>query len=137
MATDGNSDEAARLALATFRLARHFERNPALVSYLVAIVIQGMAAESANRALQTGPVSKEVRQALDAELAVQERMEGYARMIRTERAFDLDSFPRLAVFATSGCIAVGIGTGRSRSISMSWQTVSNWLPITTLIANRN
>ena len=65
-----------------------------LVSYLVALTIRGIAVESANWALQTGPVSKEVRQALDAELAIQERMEGYAWTIKSERAFGLDSFRR-------------------------------------------
>jgi hypothetical protein len=93
--TDGNSNEAARLAIATFRLARHFERNPILVSYLVALTIQDMATNVANRALQVGPVSQEVRQALDVELALQEPMEGYMRAIKSDRAFGLDSFQAL------------------------------------------
>ena len=48
--------------------------------------------ESANEALQTGPISKEVRDALDAELAIQERMEGFAWAIKSERAYVLESF---------------------------------------------
>ncbi len=46
-----------------------------------------MAVQSANVALQTGPISKEVRDALDAELAVQERMEGFAWALKSDRAW--------------------------------------------------
>jgi hypothetical protein len=89
---DGDRDEAVRMALATFRLARHLDRSPLLVSYLVALAIRGMAVEEANLALQAGPVSKEVRQALDGELAIQERMAGYAWTIKSDRAYGLDEF---------------------------------------------
>ena len=68
---------------------------PLLVSYLVAITIQRHCGRSMRIGLlQAGPVSKEVRQALDAELAIQERMEGYAWTIKSERAFGLDILPR-------------------------------------------
>jgi hypothetical protein len=93
-AIDGNCDEAARMALATFKLTRHIERNPSLVSYLVALAIRSMAAEEANFALQTGPLSKELRQALDAELANQERIDGYVWAIKSGRAYEIDSFNR-------------------------------------------
>jgi hypothetical protein len=89
---DGNCDEAASMALAIFRLARHAEHTPMLTGYLVAVTIQNIAVNCANNALQAGPVSQETRRALDAELAVQERMEGYARAIKSDRAFGLDSF---------------------------------------------
>ena len=42
--------------------------------------------------MQTGPVSKGIRDALETELAIQERMDGYAGMMKSERAFGLDSF---------------------------------------------
>ena len=93
-AIDGDCDEAARMALATFKLTRHIERNPSIVSYLVAITIRSMAVEEANFALQAGPVSKELRQSLDAELAIQERMDGYVWAIKSGRAYEIDSFNR-------------------------------------------
>jgi hypothetical protein len=89
LVAEGNCDDAVRTALLTFRLARHFDRNPLLVGYLVALAVRGMAIESANEALQTGPVSKEVREALDAELAIQERMDGSPAALKSERAFML------------------------------------------------
>ena len=55
---EGNYDEALRTALLLFRLAHHYERNPALTGYLVAATIQGIAVDCANAALQAGPVSK-------------------------------------------------------------------------------
>ena len=90
---DGNLDEAIRTALADLRLARHIDRNPLLVSYLVGLAVRGIGVESANRALQAGPVSKEVRQALDAELAAQAPMNGFASALKSERAFMLALYP--------------------------------------------
>jgi hypothetical protein len=95
LAAEGNRDEAVQTALTIFRLARHFDRYPMIVGYLVAIAVRRYAIDAANEALQSGPVSKEVRDALDAELARQERMEGYAWMIKSERTYGLDSFRTL------------------------------------------
>ena len=92
LVNEGNRDEAVRTALIIFRLAHHLERNPTFINYLVVLTAQGIATESTNAALQAGPVSKEVHDALDAELALQERMGGYTWAIKSERAFGLDSF---------------------------------------------
>jgi hypothetical protein len=88
----GNRDDAVRTVLTMFQLARHFDCNPTIVSYLVAIAVRGMAVDLANQALQTGPVSQEVRDALDGELAAQQRMDGYVWMFKTERAYGIDWF---------------------------------------------
>jgi hypothetical protein len=89
---EGNYNEAARMALCILRLARHFQRNPLVVGYLVTITIRGIGVEEANAALQTGAVSKDIRDALDAELAVQEGMDGAVWAFRSDRAFTIDSF---------------------------------------------
>jgi hypothetical protein len=91
LVAEGKQDEAVRTSLLTLRLARHFDRNPTIVGYLMALAIRGSAIERANEALQTGPVSKEVRNALDAELAVHERMEGLKWAMKSERAYSLSS----------------------------------------------
>jgi hypothetical protein len=90
LTAEGNRDEAVRTAVTVFRLARHFDRNSMVVGYLVAIVVRMYAIQSANEALQTGPVSQPVGEALEAELAIQERMDGYSGMIGGERAFGLE-----------------------------------------------
>ena len=99
-----------RTALVIFRLARHFDRNPMIVGYLIAIAVRGYGNRSANEALQTGPVSKEVRDALDAELAIQERMEGFVWAMKSERAMcefrhEMPDSPHRRPVATSGSSA--------------------------------
>ena len=86
LVAEGNYDEAVRTALVIFRLAHHCERNPTIVGYLVAVTLQGIAVDSANAVLQAGPVSKEVRDALDAELArLTSRMDGLRTGTQSER----------------------------------------------------
>lgn len=92
LVVEGNRNETVRMALAIFRLAHHAERIPTLTGYLVALTIQGVAVNCANMALQAGPVSQELRLSLDAELAIQERMEGYTWAFKSERVFMLESF---------------------------------------------
>ncbi|MGO8690743.1 MAG: hypothetical protein ACLQLG_14060 [Thermoguttaceae bacterium] len=88
----GNYDDAARTAVVLFRLARHYRRNPFLINYLVALTMQGMAVDSANTVLQAGPVSSGVRGALDRELAIQERMEGFVWTLKSEQAYMVEMF---------------------------------------------
>lgn len=92
LVAEGDRDEAVRTSLVIFRLGRHFDRNPLIIGGLVALAVRGSAIVSVNAALQTGPVSKQIREALDAELALQERTEAYTWGLRSERAFTLDSF---------------------------------------------
>ena len=91
LAAEGKRDEAVRTALLIFRLARHFEHNPTIVSYLVSIAVRGIAIDSANDALQTGPVSKEVRDSLDAELSIQQPMTGFAWALKSERTYVVEA----------------------------------------------
>ncbi len=92
LVAEGNRDEAVRTALLVFRLARHFDHNPMIINYLVAIAVRGYAIRSANEALQTGPVSKEVRDALDSELAIQQPMEGFVWAFKSERPYVVAKF---------------------------------------------
>ena len=92
LAGTGDRDEAVRTALVILRLSRHFERNPVIVGYMLAMVTRSVGIDAANLALQAGPVSDEVRQALDAELARCEGTDNYRRAITSERAFGMDCF---------------------------------------------
>lgn len=84
---EGKRDEAVHTAVLLLQLARHFDRSPLLVNYLVSAVIRGIAVDTANRALQVGPVTPQTRAALDAQLAVHEPMEGFRPVIAGERVF--------------------------------------------------
>jgi hypothetical protein len=90
LTNEGNCDEAVRTALLMLWLARGLDRNPTLMSYLGAIAIRHEATEAANLALQTGRVSERSRTAVEAELALQDKMEGYEWMIKSHRAFVVD-----------------------------------------------
>ncbi len=87
--SQGRRDEAVRLMVLLLRLTRHWDGDPALVSYLVSLACRGMALSQANLALQSGPVSKESRDGLDRELALHEPMDGYPSMFKSERALGL------------------------------------------------
>lgn len=93
LTSSGQRDESVRTALVIFRLARHADRNPMMASYLVASMMRGIALSSVNTTLHAGPVSDTVRDALDAELALHESMEGYHWAIQCERASMLNCFP--------------------------------------------
>jgi hypothetical protein len=90
----GERDEALRQAILTLQLTRHFDQMPMIVGYLTAIACRGVAMDTANRVLQAGPVSKAMRDALDAELARHDPMEGYLRTLKTERAYGVSYFFR-------------------------------------------
>jgi hypothetical protein len=92
LVAEGKHDEAVRTGLQLLRLADDFTRNPTLLAYLVANVGRNAAIVTVNLPLQTGPVTKEARHALDAELAVQERMEGFAWALKSDRSYVLESF---------------------------------------------
>lgn len=93
--TQGRRDEALRTATLLYRLSRHFDRDPVTISYLVALACRGTANDTCNKILQGGPVSKDVREALEAELARHDGMEGYVGALKTERALGLDMYGTL------------------------------------------
>ena len=95
LVAEGNRDEAVRTALAIFRLSHHCRHAFGAITYLVSDTIAEIAVNCANNALQAGPISPDVRQALDAELASQERMEGIVQAIKNERAFIIELFQNL------------------------------------------
>jgi hypothetical protein len=85
-------DEGMKTVISALQLARHFDRNPLVISYRGSVDIRASAIEVANLAMQTGPVSQETRDALDAELAVQDRLEAYTWAVSTQRALFMDEF---------------------------------------------
>ena len=85
-------DEALRDSILLVRLARHFEREPTTSGYFVALVCESMGLDMANDVLQTGPVSKELRKELDAELARFESLDGYRWVIQSERIYGLEQY---------------------------------------------
>ncbi|HBO43137.1 MAG TPA: hypothetical protein DD670_04220 [Planctomycetaceae bacterium] len=89
---DGKHDEAARSAVSLLKLTRHFDREPCMVSFLVAIACRGHAMESLNEVLQAGAISDEVSRELEDELAKHDINEAYRQALRTERPFGFAFF---------------------------------------------
>ena len=115
--TDGNCDEAARMALAIFRLARHIERNPMLVGYLVALTVQGIAVNAANRLFRRDQSRRKSTKHWTPNLPSRNAWRDTPGRSRPNGPSDsIPSDP--SRFAISGYTAVGIGTGRSRNISI-------------------
>jgi hypothetical protein len=97
LVNEGKRDEAVRTSLMIFQLARHYDRNPTLVGGLIAMAVRGNATKIANLALQTGAVPNDVRDALNKELELQERSEGFSWMMKSERAFVLWRFNTMPI----------------------------------------
>jgi hypothetical protein len=95
LAVEGKHDEALADCITILKLTRHFDREPAIVNYLVSLVSRSVAIDSANMVLQTGKVSGESRQSLEAALALHDNSEAYKHALRTERAMGLSAYQDL------------------------------------------
>ena len=104
LVAEGKYDDAVRTSLVLFRLSRLSEQTPGVLAYLVANVVDGIAIHSANLALQTGQVSPPVCDALDAELAIHERLDSLIWALKCERAYVLD---RMRTFTWRNCWFIG------------------------------
>jgi hypothetical protein len=88
----GDIDAAVKKGIALLRLSRLHNEEPLLVSYLVSIAVRGAAIRELYQALNTGPVSPELLDELDAELARNDDSRRFARMLRGERGFAMTTF---------------------------------------------
>jgi hypothetical protein len=89
---EGKCEEAMQDALTTVRLARHVEREPLMISYLVVCALRALGMHTANEALRAGPVSAKARAALDAELARADDAAAYVRALKTERVYGTEMY---------------------------------------------
>jgi hypothetical protein len=88
----GDTEAAMQHGLAMLRLARLYDNEPSMVSFLIAIAIRGIAVESLYDALSAGEVSQETHAALDAELALQDDPGRLQRALISERAMSAGWF---------------------------------------------
>jgi hypothetical protein len=83
---EGKQDEALQAGLVIFQLARHHEGEPALINGLVAQAIRGYAVDGINLVLRAGPISDQLRNQLEKELALQDDPQRLVRVMKSERA---------------------------------------------------
>jgi hypothetical protein len=88
----GQREEALATCLIMLRLARHFDRNPALVGFLVAIAVRMVAVDTTNLVLQSGPLPQSAYAALEAELARHDVPRAFQQMLPTARAVEIQEF---------------------------------------------
>jgi HAMP domain-containing protein len=93
--SESQQEEALRTCLLMFRLCRHFDREPMMNGYLVAIACRRVTLDAASAVLRAGPLSDASRDALDAELARHETVEPFEHALITERAFGLQNYREL------------------------------------------
>ncbi|MCY2987009.1 MAG: hypothetical protein NTY19_03965 [Planctomycetota bacterium] len=115
----GRRDESLRTCVIMFRLAMLIEREPTIASYHASLVWRRRAAFQANRILQAGSVSSELRQELDSELARHDTLEGFIGALRSERALGLDMYQAMC----TGEVDDKVG-GADRSML---QSVARWI----------
>jgi hypothetical protein len=87
----GRTDEALANLTMALRLTRHWRREPLLIGYLITVACEQTAMDGLDEVLRAGTPSPAARQALDAELALHDTMEGYVWALRTERTYSLSS----------------------------------------------
>jgi hypothetical protein len=91
LVAEGRIDDALANSVLVLRLTRHWRREPMLIGYLMTAACEQATMNGVNQALQAGPISPSARQALDAELALHDTMDGLLWALRSERSFSLSS----------------------------------------------
>jgi len=90
--SQGKHEEALESGILMLRLSRHFEREPTLVAYLVALACRSMGVAASDGVLRGGPVPAGVRRRLDTELALHEGEKAFQWAIVSERALGMDNW---------------------------------------------
>lgn len=93
LAAEGKRDEAVRRGIDMLKLARLHESEPTMVAYLVSVAVRGTSIDGLDKTLVAGPISADVRRALDEELARADRPGQFGAMLRLERGAAMDAFP--------------------------------------------
>jgi hypothetical protein len=108
----GHAERAVERGLQLLRFASMHEKEPTLISYLVSVAVHGVAIGELSDALSAGPVSAELHEKLDAELARHDDSQRLVRALKTEGAmasgwnrwpiFETDDKPYGGVWNISG-----------------------------------
>ena len=87
---DGFHEDAIQNGISILRLARHYEKEPTVVPFLVAIAVRSLSVPQIYDALAAGPVSPELHAALDEELALLDTPQRLVHAMKSERAVSAD-----------------------------------------------
>lgn len=85
-ASEGQSDQAAMTSLELLRLARLYQQEPTVLSFLGSSAYASLGMEAASAAMASGELSPEARRRLDEGLVAADSLDGYRHAVRTEGA---------------------------------------------------
>ncbi len=88
----GDREEAMQTCLTMIRLSRLFNREPAVIGFMVSLACRSIGIRAVNAVLRSGPLQKSSHDALDAELALCDSTEAYMHALKTERVLGIESF---------------------------------------------
>lgn len=88
---DGDFDEAAQIGINMFKLARLRDAEPTINNGLVGLALRNAAVRDLNRVLRLGQISPEMRSRLDQELALHDDPLWLVKVMKIERAYNLDA----------------------------------------------
>ena len=91
LVAEGRREEAVRRGIQLLQLAKLHEAEPSLISFLVSVSVRSVAIHGIHRALDAGPVSMEVHEELDRELARQDDPASIEKALRLERAISVSA----------------------------------------------
>jgi hypothetical protein len=92
--SEDRREDALACMILLLRLSRHFEHDSGVCGFLVAVGIRGVAIWEANNLLQSGPISRAGREALERELSQHDAVQAYIGALTAGRAMELDApFP--------------------------------------------
>ena len=96
LVADKKQDDAVRRGMQLLQFAKLCGDHATLVQCLISLAIKTNAVDAINDALRAGPISTETRVALDRQLARLDDPEQFARVLESERAFNISSFEGMA-----------------------------------------
>jgi hypothetical protein len=118
---DGQRERAAKLGIEVLQLARLCDKEPTVVSILVAIAVRGIAANSLYDVLAAGTVSPELHEVLEQELAKHEDPQRMVRALKSERALVSDGFKAIP--------SVGPQPPEWIRPMLGWTVTRNWIGV--------
>ncbi len=90
----GNRDEALSSVILSSNLSRQLHREPLLTNFFTSHICSLISFEGVNEVLQSGPISEQTRQKLDADLSKYRMRENVVHALKTERAYCISNFLR-------------------------------------------
>jgi hypothetical protein len=96
LVNDEKRDDAVARGIAMLRLARYYESEPGLVSFLVSTAVRGISISAIYDALNAGPVTNKTHLALDRELAEADDPQRLVQVLKRERTVGIEGIERLS-----------------------------------------